>query len=56
MIMIIDHITYEKKKNALLLLTKYDVGAKANPPRNPRREPKNGMHMPTIIVNAVTFG
>jgi len=29
----------------LFILTKYDVGAKANPPRNPRREPKNGMHM-----------
>ena len=39
-------------KNALLLLTKYVVGAKANPPRNPRREPKNGMAMAKIVVNA----
>jgi hypothetical protein len=42
-------------KSTLLLLTKYDVGAKANPPRNPRREPKNGMHIPIIIVNAETM-
>jgi len=38
----------------LLLLTKYDVGAKAKPPRNPRREPKNGMHIPTTMVKAAT--
>lgn len=35
------------------VLTKYDAGANANPPRNPRRELKKGMTMATIIVNTV---
>lgn len=33
-------------------LTKYVVGAKANPPKNPRRPPKNGKVIATNIVNA----
>ena len=33
-------------------VTKYVVGAKANPPKNARRPPKKGIAMPTIIVNA----
>jgi hypothetical protein len=33
-------------------LTKYVVGAKANPPKNPSRPPKNGKVMATNIVNA----
>lgn len=35
-----------------MLLTKYVVGAKANPPKNPRRPPKKGKQMPINIVNA----
>lgn len=35
------------------LLTKYVVGAKANPPKNPRRPLKKGMAIPTIMVNAL---
>jgi hypothetical protein len=35
-------------------LTKYVVGAKANPPKNPRRAPKKGKVMATNIVNAAT--
>lgn len=34
------------------VITKYEVGANANPPKNPRRPPKKGRHIPTIIVNA----
>lgn len=34
------------------MLTKYVVGAKANPPKNPRSPPKKGKVMPTNIVNA----
>lgn len=33
-------------------LTKYVVGAKANPPKNPISEPKNGKLIPTNIVSA----
>ncbi len=33
-------------------LTKYVVGANANPPKNPRRPPKKGKVMATNIVNA----
>jgi len=33
-------------------LTKYVVGANANPPKNPRREPKKGKVMATNNVNA----
>ena len=33
-------------------LTKYVVGAKANPPKNERRPPKKGKVMPMNIVNA----
>ena len=32
------------------MLTKYVVGAKANPPKNPKRPPKNGKAIATIIV------
>ena len=34
------------------LLTKYVVGAKANPPKKPRSPPKKGKQIPTNIVNA----
>lgn len=40
------------KKNSAL--TKYVVGAKAKPPKNPRRPPKKGKVIPTNIVNAAT--
>ena len=33
-------------------LTKYVVGAKANPPKNPSSPPKNGMVIAMNIVNA----
>lgn len=33
-------------------LTKYVVGAKANPPKNPKRPPKKGKLIPTNIVKA----
>jgi hypothetical protein len=33
-----------------VLLTKYVVGAKANPPKNPSKAPKNGRVKPTNIV------
>jgi len=33
-------------------LTKYVVGAKANPPKNPSRPPKKGMVIAMNIVNA----
>ena len=33
-------------------LTKYVVGAKANPPKKPIREPKNGKLIPMNIVTA----
>jgi len=33
-------------------LTKYVVGAKANPPKNPRRPSKNGKVIAMNIVNA----
>jgi hypothetical protein len=39
----------EGKKS--FFLTKYVVGAKANPPKKPRRPPKKGTAIPTIIVN-----
>ena len=35
-----------------LFLTKYVVGAKANPPKNPRRLPKKGISIQTNIVKA----
>lgn len=35
-------------------LTKYVVGANANPPKNPRRPPKKGKVMAMNIVNAAT--
>lgn len=35
-----------------LSLTKYVVGARANPPKNPRRLPKKGMQIATTIVKA----
>lgn len=40
-----------KKKS----LTKYAVGAKPNPPKNPRRSPKKGKVIPKINVKAVTY-
>jgi hypothetical protein len=53
----------KKKKNSVVNLiyfingidcelTKYVVGAKANPPKNPRRPLKKGNVIPTNIVNA----
>jgi hypothetical protein len=36
-------------------LTKYEVGAKPNPPKNPRRSPKKGKVTPNINVKAETF-
>ena len=33
-------------------LTKYDVGASANPPKKPSSAPKNGKFIATNIVNA----
>lgn len=36
-----------------LWLTKYVVGAKANPPKNPSRPPKKGKVMPMNIVSPV---
>ena len=33
-------------------LTKYEVGAKPNPPKKPRRSPKKGKVTPTNKVNA----
>jgi hypothetical protein len=36
-------------------LTKYVVGAKANPPKNPKRPPKKGMVIAMNIVNAEKF-
>lgn len=36
-------------------LTKYEVGAKPNPPKNPRRSPKKGKVTPTNKVKAETF-
>lgn len=35
-----------------VLLTKYVVGAKANPPKKPRRPPKKGKQMAINIVKA----
>ena len=40
------------KKLFIYSLTKYVVGAKANPPKNPRRPPKKGNVIPTNIVKA----
>ena len=37
------------------MLTKYVVGAKANPPKNPRRPPKKGIAMPMNIVIAANI-
>jgi len=36
-------------------LTKYAVGAKPNPPKNPRRSPKKGKVTPKNNVKAETF-
>lgn len=36
-------------------LTKYAVGAKPKPPKNPRRSPKKGKVIPKINVKAVTY-
>lgn len=36
------------------VLTKYVVGAKANPPKKPRSPPKKGNVIPMNIVNAET--
>lgn len=36
-------------------LTKYEVGAKPNPPKNPKRSPKKGKVTPTNNVKAETF-
>ena len=35
-----------------LFLTKYVVGAKTNPPKNPRRLLKKGINIPMNIVKA----
>lgn len=45
----------ENKKSFLSnrILTKYVVGANANPPKNANRPPKNGKVIPTNIVAAV---
>lgn len=40
-----------RKEKNVIFLTKYVVGAKANPPKKPRRPPKKGIAIPTIIVN-----
>lgn len=37
-------------------LTKYVVGANANPPKNPKSPPKKGKQIPMNIVNAVVKG
>lgn len=37
------------------MLTKYAVGAKPNPPKKPRRSPKNGKETPMSNVNAAKF-
>lgn len=37
------------------MLTKYDVGAKPNPPKKPRRSPKKGKVTPANRVNAARF-
>lgn len=37
----------------LYLLTKYEVGAKTNPPKNPNSPPKKGMQIATKAVRAV---
>lgn len=34
------------------MLTKYVVGAKANPPKNPSKPPKKGIVIPMNMVNA----
>ena len=44
-----DNSKYHKR------LTKYEVGAKPNPPKNPRRSPKNGKVTPMNSVNAAMF-
>ena len=36
-------------------LTKYEVGANPNPPKNPRRSPKKGKVTPMNKVKAATF-
>lgn len=36
-------------------LTKYEVAANTNPPKNPSNPPKNGMHIPTNPTIAVTY-
>ena len=41
--------------SSLIVLTKYVVGAKAKPPKNPRSPPKKGNEMATNIVNAETL-
>jgi hypothetical protein len=47
-------ISLEKLKGQECL-TKYEVGAKPNPPKNPRRSPKKGKVTPNINVKAETF-
>jgi hypothetical protein len=47
-------ISLEKLKGQEFL-TKYEVGAKPNPPKNPRRSPKKGEVTPNINVKAETF-
>ena len=37
------------------LLTKNEVGAKNNPPKNPSRPPKKGRQTPIKIVKPVTY-
>ena len=39
-----------------LFLTKYVVGAKTNPPKNPRRLPKKGISIAMNIVKATIMG
>lgn len=46
------HSNNEGDSNSFL--TKYVVGANANPPKNDRRPPKKGKVMPINIVNAAT--
>lgn len=45
-------IKRERESERIKGLTKYVVGANANPPKNPRRPPKKGNVMATNIVNA----
>ena len=49
------HQVHTEFSSKLLGLTKYVVGANANPPKNPRRPPKKGKVMAMNMVNAVKF-